>query len=260
MSLAAAKKGRKMEEIRNVYDNEKFFKGYLDIRNSPISHNDLIEQPAMEELLPDLKGKTVLDLGCGYGKNTLEFIKRGAKRAVGIDLSYNMVTKAKRENSHPCVDYLNMDMEKIPSLNEKFDVVYSSLAFHYVENFERLVKDIYTLLNPQGVLLFSQEHPLTTATFDGKGDFNKSETGEYLSYTLSNYNQSGKRVVSWIVDGLVKYHRTFSEITNAITDTGFKIIKISEPKPTNEIIEKAPRMAKELIKPSFIIFKATKEQ
>ena len=68
---------------QNIFDNENFFNGYRELRNSGTNLNDLLMQPAMEETLPDLKGKTVLDIGCGYGHNCLEFINKGAKKVVG---------------------------------------------------------------------------------------------------------------------------------------------------------------------------------
>lgn len=247
-----------MKEIENIYDNEEFFNSYSETRKNENSHNTLIEQPAMRSLLPDLNGKTVLELGCGYGENAIDFISRGAKNVVAIDLSEKMLSVAKRENSHPCVNYLQLDMADIDKIGGEFDLVYSSLAFHYVEDFAGLMKKVYKKLKKGGILLFSQEHPLTTATHDGKGDFNKNKNGEYLSYTFSNYNEDGKRVVTWFVDGLVKYHRTFSRILNTIIDTGFIILATDEPKPSEETIQKIPRMKKELIKPSFLLIKAQK--
>ena len=247
-----------MKKLKNVYDNEKFFQGYMAIREGENNHNDLIEQPAIMSIMPSVKGKRVLDLGCGYGQNSFDFAKNGAEYVLGIDLSEKMLDKAKRENNHPCVDYLRMDMEKIHTINKKFDVVYSSLAFHYVKDFKKLINDIYKLLDDGGELIFSQEHPITTATVDGKGDFNKSEDGRYLSYTFSNYNEDGERIVTWFVDGLTKYHRSFSTILSTIIDTGFKITGILEPKPDEKTIEAVPRMVKELIKPSFLIIKAQK--
>lgn len=247
-----------MKEIKNIYDNEEFFKSYSQLRKDENSYNELMEQPAMEKLLPSIEGKTVLDLGCGFGNNAMDFIKRGAKRVVAIDLSEKMLSVAREENSHPCIQYLNMDMGEISKINEHFDLVYSSLAFHYVENFEKLLKDIYSLLNEGGILLYSQEHPLTTATLDGQGHFNKDENGKYISYTLSNYNEGGKRVVNWFVDGLVKYHRPFAYLINTYTDTGFIILHLCEPKPSENAVEKVPKMIKELIKPSFLIAKLQK--
>ncbi len=52
-----------------------------------------------------------------------------------------------------------MAMEDIGSLEEHFDVVVSSLAFHYVEDFDGVVGKIYRLLNKDGEFIFSQEHP-----------------------------------------------------------------------------------------------------
>ena len=247
-----------MEEIKNVYDNEEFFNSYSELRKNENSHNTKIEQPAMRGLLPSVTGKRVLELGCGCGANAFAFAKGGADKVVALDLSERMLEVARQENNHPCVDYLQMDMSEINKLHGKFDLVYSSLAFHYVEDFGALMKSIYALLDKGGTLLFSQEHPLTTATVGGQGHFNMDEQGNYASYTLSNYCQGGKRVVNWFVDGVVKYHRTFSEIISAIIDTGLTVTAISEPVPDEEMIKAVPKMAKELIKPSFLIIKAEK--
>lgn len=46
---------------QNIYDNDTFFKGYKTLRESENNYNDLLEQPAMAKLLPDLTDKTVLD-------------------------------------------------------------------------------------------------------------------------------------------------------------------------------------------------------
>lgn len=51
---------------QNIYDNPKFFESYHKLRSSKITYNDFVEQPALKALLPDLTGKRVLDLGCGY--------------------------------------------------------------------------------------------------------------------------------------------------------------------------------------------------
>ena len=72
---------------QNIYDNEIFFEGYKSIRQKKENANILFEKPALFSLLPDLKGKRILDLGCGYGENCMEFVKMGASKVVGIDIS-----------------------------------------------------------------------------------------------------------------------------------------------------------------------------
>ena len=144
------------------------------------------------------------------------------------------------------------------NLGHIHDLIYSSLAFHYVEDFDSFAKVIYNCLNDGGQLLFSQEHPIITATVDGKGHFNKDKNGNRISYTFSDYHRTGKRVITWYVNGVVKYHRTFSDIINALANAGFIIEQVVEPLPEPWAIEKLPTMAKEYIKPNFFIVKAKK--
>ena len=243
---------------QNIFDNETFFSGYKALRDSNCNANDLIEQPAMRKLLPELNGKIVLDLGCGYGHNCVDFVNRGANKVVGIDISEKMLAVAKEESAHSKIEYRNISMTDISNLDEKFDFIYSSLAFHYVKDFDAFAKDMYSVLNAGGQLLFSQEHPIITSTVDGAGHFNKNENGERVSYTFSNYNQPGERKIHWYVDGVIKYHRTFSNIINALAKAGFVIEEVCEPVPEEWAIEKLPTMAKEYIKPNFLIVKAKK--
>ena len=243
---------------QNIYDNEIFFAGYKALRDNELSYNDLLEQPAMAKMLPDLNGKSVLDLGCGYGHNCIDFVRRGASRVVGVDISEKMLEVAKSESSDDKIQYVNMSMTDIDKLNEKFDFIYSSLAFHYVEDFDEFAKKMFSVLDSGGELLFSQEHPIITATVDGNGHFNKDENGKRVSYTFSNYNEPGERKIHWYVDGVIKYHRTFSNVVNALTKTGFVIEEICEPVPEEWAIKKLPTAVKEYIKPNFLIVKARK--
>lgn len=247
-----------MDTKQNIFDNEVFFEEYKTLRERDDTLNDLLEQPAMAKLLPAVAGKTVLDLGCGYGHNCLDFVKKGAVKVVGIDLSEKMLAIAKAESADEKIEYLHMDMTDIRSLDQTFDLIYSSLAFHYVEDFARLAKDMFSLLNDGGYLLFSQEHPIKTATIDGKGRFNRDENGNRVSYTFSNYGQPGIRKTTWYVDDVILYHRTFGNIITALAQAGFIIETVVEPVPEEWAIEKLPTIAKELLKPSFLIVKAKK--
>lgn len=243
---------------QNIYDNNDFFEGYYTLRERDDCYNNLLEQPAMADFIPDLTGKSVLDLGCGYGYNCMNFIKRGASKVVGVDISKKMLEVANKESVNENIKYINMSMTDILQLNDKFDFVYSSLAFHYIEDFEELIRSIFHLLNPEGHLLYSQEHPIVTATIDGQGHFNCNEQDERVSYTFSNYNQSGKRETHWYVDGVIKYHRPLGEILTTIAKAGFVIEEVNEPTPKSWAIEKLPSITKEFLKPSFLIVRARK--
>ncbi len=244
---------------QNIFDNDTFFNEYKKLRDTDVNYNDQLEQPAMAKLLPDVSGKVVLDLGCGYGHNCIDFIKRGAIKVVGIDISEKMLEVANTECFNDKIKYIKMNMTDIGQLNQKFDLIYSSLAFHYIEKFENLVKDMYSLLNDGGYLLFSQEHPFVTATFGGHQHYNKDENGNYSSFTFSNYGQPGKRDTFWYVNGVEKYHRRFSDIITTLCKQGFMIDTVCEPIPDEKATEKLPFiLVREQIKPTFLIVKAKK--
>lgn len=242
---------------QSVFDNEVFFEKYRELRKKEYNYNSLVEQPAIKKLLPELKGKRVLDLGCGYGENCIDFIKKGAIEVVGIDISKKMLNIAEQENSNELVKYLLMDMSKIEDLRQKFDVVFSSLAFHYVKDFKKLILDIRNLLNDRGILLFSQEHPYTTAPKGGPA-WTKDGNGNKIHYNLSDYMYSGQRHMKWFVDNVEKYHRPISEIFNSIISTGFVINNVVEPVPDEYALEKRPDFIDEFDKTTCIIIKSTK--
>ena len=145
-------------------------------------------------------------------------------------------------------------MENIQSLNEKFDIAVSSLAMHYIKDYDALIKGVYSLLNPGGIFAFSQEHPLTTAPIAGP-KWIKNNDGVVDHYRLTDYMRTGERTVSWIVNGVVKYHRTFSELINGLVRAGFVIMEIDEPVLTPENIRRFPCYDKDLHKPNFLIIK-----
>ncbi len=242
---------------QNIFDNDIFFDQYLKLRQGK-NYNDLLEQPAMSKLLPDVKGLAVLDIGCGYGKNCISFAKSGARRVVGIDLSEKMLGIAKQKSSHPVIKYLRMDMKDISAIQGKFDLVYSSLTFHYCEDLKKLAADVYNLLNIGGRLLFSQEHPIVTATIGLLGHYNTDSAGNSVSYTFSDYAKGGKRSGKWFVDDVENYHRTMGEIVTTLTKAGFIIEDLVEPLPDESAVNELESLKKEFIKPTFLILKAKK--
>ena len=116
---------------QNIYDDPAFFEGYSRLRARPVNANNLFEIPAFTALLPELEGKAVLDLGCGMGERCLDYVKRGAKRVVGIDISGNMLSAAREKHSHPRIEYLRLPMERAGEVDGPFDVVTSALAWAF---------------------------------------------------------------------------------------------------------------------------------
>ena len=240
---------------QNIYDNEIFFEGYKKIRENEINANNLFEIPALFSLMPELKGKR--DLGCGFGEHCKKFVECGAQRVVGVDISEKMLAVANKENCDSKITYHNMPMEKIGQLQERFDLVISSLAIHYVEDFEGVIKSVYNLLEDGGVFIFSQENPLCTCHAGGDR-WTRDEKGKKLHVNLSNYGVEGERESVWFVDNVKKYHRTFSTIVNTLIQVGFSIEKMIEPLPSKELLKKYPDYADLFHKPDFLLLKVRK--
>ncbi len=249
-----------MEKPQNIYDNPVFFEDYQTMRESKINANELIEIPQIKKMLPNIKGKTILDLGCGAGGMSRFFAENGAKKVVGIDISSNMLKIAKERTLQKNISYLNLPMEDISSLNSKFEFVFSSLAFHYVENFDKLISDISKLLKPNGVLLFSQEHPVGTAMiFNSPNMENHIEINGKRYYLLSDYNNNSQRKLHWSVDDVVKYHRNFSTIINSLINNGLEILQIEESTASEEAIKLVPKYKYQNDRPYFLFVKAIKK-
>ena len=243
---------------QNIYDDEAFFEGYQALRARKGNANDLFETPALLQLLPQLEGKAVLDLGCGCGEHCAEFARRGARRVLGLDISEKMLAAARRENADPRVEYRRMAMEDIGALRERFDVAVSSLAVHYVEDYAGLARHVFELLKPGGAFVFSQEHPLSTC-FSGGERWTKDANGEKLYANISNYSVDGERETRWFVDGVKKYHRAFPTVINTLVDAGFSIEKMVEPLPDAAILAAYPEQRDLLHKPDFLLVRARKD-
>lgn len=248
--------------MQNIYDNETFFKVYDGMRKEKkgVSANDLIEIPTIRKIIPDLTGKRVLELGCGYGENSSYFLDSGATYVLGTDISNNMINIAKNSNIDERVNFKVLAMENISDIKEKFDLVISSLAIHYVSDFDKLCHDVYHLLNDNGYFIFSQEHPIGTGTklnreCNGKDDI---DLGDKKYYLVSDYNRNGKRIVDWNNCKVVKYHRNFSYIINTLIKY-FEIDEFIEPNPNDEVIQIKPKYKNQYDKPYFLFVKVHKK-
>ena len=172
--------------------------------------------PPCARCCPTLREKTFWTSAAASGTTAAILLERGARRVVGIDLSERMLDVAKAQNALPEIEYRRMDMDALGTLDETFDFVYSSLAFHYAADFPKLCADVFRLLRAGGLLLFSQEHPFTTCSENDSNYYIRDENGQAAAYALSHYAKRGRRTGKWFVDDVENYHRTLGDI---VTDT-----------------------------------------
>ncbi|MGG2054735.1 class I SAM-dependent methyltransferase [Lysinibacillus pakistanensis] len=243
---------------QNIYDNPEFFRHYQALRQTPYNYNNLLEQPSIKSLLPNLQNLQMLDIGCGMGEFAYYCIENQAKHVTAIDVSRNMLAIARREYAHPKIDYGLYAIEDYHVAPESFDCITSSLSLHYIENFDAVIGKIASILRSNGVFIFSVEHPIATARKTMVDNWIYDANGNRNHYAIDNYQDEGLREQTWFVDGVVKYHRCISTIINSLIANGFTIEKLLEPLPDLEAVEKLPSLEKELRRPSFLVIRAKK--
>jgi ubiquinone/menaquinone biosynthesis C-methylase UbiE len=240
---------------QNTYDDEEFFAGYSRLRRSLEGLDGAPEWPALRALLPDLRGCNVLDLGCGFGWFCRWAREQGAAHVLGIDVSEKMLARAKETTDDPSITYTKADMERVELQPNSFDVIYSSLALHYVENLNELMSQAYRSLVPGGALVFSVEHPIFTAT--SWPNWSVDNAGR-KTWPVDSYLDEGPRSTDWLTKGVIKQHRTLATYINMLIGIGFVISHVEEWGPTEEQIAAEPNWADERERPPFLLVAATR--
>lgn len=239
---------------QNIYDNPEFFQMYKNLRESRITYNDFIEQPAIRRLLPVLQDLNVLDLGCGFGELANYMIDNNASQVTGVDISEKMLAMA---GKRPEIRYVQGSMEEINFNIYEFDLIVSSLAFHYVEDYKTLISRISKWIKPNGYLVFSTEHPVVLSNKSQSG-WVKDSDQNILHWPIDNYGEEGLRSQFWGIDGVIKYHRKLSTLLNTLIQNGLTVEEIVEPESTPEGLEQMPKLLNERRRPSFLLIKARK--
>ena len=242
---------------QNIYDNEVFFTNYKALREDPVNYNELLEQPEIKRMLPDLSGKRVLDIGCGMGDLARYCAGQGAASVTAIDPSSKMLQEASVRNEHPAIEYVHTALEDAVFEKESYDIAVSSLVMHYVADYDAVIQSIHASLKEDAILLFSTEHPIVTARKEGDKWITDAE-GNRLHFAVDNYQEQGRREAKWYVDGVVYYHRSIAALCNGLIRNGFTLEEVTEPIPDEGAIAQLPRIEHELRRPSFIILKARK--
>lgn len=239
----------------NKYDNERFFTKYSEMERSKKGLQGAGEWSELQKILPDFKGKKVLDLGCGYGWHCKYAAENGAAFVLGTDISHKMLEVAGQKNADERIEYQCIAMEDLSFEAETFDVVLSSLAFHYVKDFEPLVKNIAAWLKKGGEFVFSVEHPVFTSY--GTQDWYYDEDGNILHFPVDRYYYEGKREAVFLGETVIKYHRTLTTYLNTLLQNGFAFQHIIEPQPPEEMMH-IPGMKDEMRRPMMLLISAKK--
>ncbi len=240
---------------QNIYDDAGFFEKYRALRRNDTGLNGALEVPALRRLLPELEGKRVLDLGCGFGDFARFARVCGAKAVTAVDVSRRMLDEAIRLTDDPAIVYRRTAIEHCVLEPRGFELVVSSLALHYVEDYPAVANRIFDALTPNGMFVFSVEHPICTAHPVG---WIRDDGGKCLHWPVDNYLNEGRRDTRWFVDGVIKYHRTGQTYVGALIAAGFRLDHLDEPAPTAESLASRPELVSECRRPAFLLMAATR--
>jgi SAM-dependent methyltransferase len=138
-----------------------------------------------------------------------------------------------------------------------FDVVSSSFALHYVEDYAATMRHIAGWLRPGGTLVYSVEHPVVTAQVAKQG-WVADHVGRRLFWALDDYADEGIRHQRWFVDGVVKYHRTVASLVNGVVSARLTVERLEEPVPQPEAMRARVDLVDDRRRPPVLVLKARK--
>lgn len=239
---------------QNIYDDEAFHRGYSTLPRSREGLDGAPEWADMRAMLPDLAGQAVMDLGCGFGAFARWAAEQGAARVLALDLSERMLARARASTASENVQFVRGDMLDAPLGEQPFDVIYSSLAIHYVDDLQRLFQRLRHVAAEGARLVLSVEHPLFSApsspAWETRADGRKV-------WPLDSYLLEGWRETNWFVPGVRKYHRGIGAYVNALVASGFRLDRLVEWAPGPAQLAEHPEWLDELHRPTFLLLSAS---
>lgn len=208
-------------------------------------HNAYYERPATLSLLPEVAGLHVLDAGCGPGVYTEWLLARGA-RVVAFDASAKMVALAKarvgdRAPVHQAAIESDLDFVE----DGAFDIVLSPLVLDCVADWPKAFRRFCRALQPRGLFVFSIGHPFFEAMY----------------FKTERYFETEQVSCVWRGFGfpveVPSYRRPLGAALNSLLESGFELVRILEPQPTEEFRNADLRHYEQLARqPSFLCIKA----
>jgi ubiquinone/menaquinone biosynthesis C-methylase UbiE len=183
--------------------------------------NEYLEMPTTLGMLGKIKGKKILDLGCGTGIYSRKLTDRGAK-VKGIDISEEEIKIAKDYN--PRAEFVSGDAQKLPYKNGEFDIVLASLVLECMKDWDSLLSEVNRVLKKGGVFVFSGGNPVTNCI---------SMKGNKKIEIRRNYFGENEKIKSVWENGVTMYwyHKSFGTVVRLLKKQGFELDDFQDAQP-----------------------------
>jgi ubiquinone/menaquinone biosynthesis C-methylase UbiE len=189
------------------------------------------------KLLGYLRGKKVLDLGCGAGQNAIALARQGA-RVAAVDFSEAQIAQARRLANQQGLkpNFIVGDIcGPLPFPDSHFDLIISACAIAFVKNIDKAFQEVFRMLKAGGKFILSDMHPLQYI-LDEDCDtvrFNHPYPHKPILFKW-NWDFDG---IKGLAKGRLKayfqhYVRSLSAYHNALTGAGLVVERMLEPKST----------------------------
>lgn len=176
-------------------------------------------------LLGDLRGKRVLELGCGGAQSSIAFAKQGAI-AIGVDLSAEMLAFARRlaEREEVRVELRHGDMADLAFVRaDSVDLVFSAYAFGFVDDLNRVFRQVHRVLRTGAPLVFSLPHPAYRLIDGDDPDQPLLVRRSYFDREPLEYTRYGAT--------FAEYHHTVAALHTGLVRASYSVDTILEPAP-----------------------------
>jgi len=240
--------------IRDVYD--ALAEPYAQLRkegNELAFYKDLLEKPYLYKLLGGVRGKRVLDLGCGTGVHARELTKRGAI-VTGIDNSEPSLALARLDS--PDLTFVFGDVEKLPFKNSSFDVLLSAMVLGHLPRWDRVLGEVHRVLKRKGIFVFSSYNPFKEVQVKRvhAGEAFRVIEDYFTERTIASEWENGDDSFT-----ITHHHKTYATIIKALIASGFRIVDYEDCKPPKRARTRYPNeYAKTSAMPNFSVWKLVK--
>lgn len=185
-------------------------------------------------LLGDVRGRRILEVGCGGGQCSIAFARQGAI-AAGIDLSDAQLdyARALAAAEGVAVEFVRGAADDLHHFADgAWDIVFSVYAFQYVADMPRCLGECARVLRPHGRLVFSLDHPFRACFFDAVEQ-------DVTLYPARSYFDASPMAWTFADTGvwMHSYHHTFSAWIEMLTAAGFRLLRLLEPAPPTEMLD-----------------------